>query len=101
MVDWKRMSVPQDAVVIGVRQTVPRVFFELWGAGGNGAGACHVTDVIIIKVQVAVIMHSKMTLPHRMLNILLCAGGVYRCLSMNECTGAKGCNTYVNGYGPA
>ena len=35
---------------------VTRVYFEAWGSGGSGNGACNVIVVITTKVQVADIM---------------------------------------------
>ena len=52
--------VQQDAVVIGVRQTVlVECFLNSGVLVAMVQEHVHVTDVIIIKLQVAVIMHQK------------------------------------------
>ena len=75
-----------------------RVFFELWGAGGNGAGACSCNRCHHFQGAGGGYYASKMISTAPGCQYTMCAAGVYRCLS-RECTGAKGCNTYVNGYG--
>ena len=82
--------------------TVPgctrRVYWEMWGAGGNGTGACSCNRCHHYHGAGGGYFNTKMidTVPGCQYTV--CAGGVYRCLS-RECTGlANGCTTYVNGY---
>ena len=80
-------TVPSDVKVVK---------FEIWGAGGNGHGACSCDRCQhymgagggnFNTVTVCATPGSQYT---------ACAGGVYRCLSI-ECTACNGCTSYVNG----
>jgi hypothetical protein len=81
------------AVPTGVR----RVFFEIWGAGGNGSGACSCNRCHHYAGAGGGYYNSKMITTSPGCTYTVCAGGVYRCLS-RECTGCNGCTSYVNGY---
>ena len=76
---------------------VRRIFWEAWGAGGNGNGACSCDRCHHFKGAGGGYYNSKMISSSEGTNYTVCAGGVYRCLS-TECTGlAIGCASYVNG----
>lgn len=77
---------------------VRRIFWEAWGAGGNGNGACSCDRCHHYKGAGGGYYNSKMISTTEGCGYSVCAGGVYRCLSI-ECTGlAIGCASYVNGY---
>jgi len=82
--------------------TVPgctrRVFFELWGAGGNGSGACSCNRCHHYAGAGGGAYNSKMISTSPGCQYTMCAAGVYRCLS-RECIGCTGCTSYVNGFG--
>jgi hypothetical protein len=76
---------------------VRKLQIQLWGAGGNGVGACSCSRC-----------HHYMGAGGGYYNVVtidtaagceytICAGGVYPCLS-RECTACVGCASYVNGY---
>ena len=76
---------------------VRRVFFELWGAGGNGNGACSCNRCHHYSGAGGGYYNSKMISTAEGCSYTVCAGGVYPCLSRN-CTGCNGCTSYVTGY---
>jgi len=75
---------------------VRRAFFEIWGAGGNGNGACSCDRCQHMKGAGGGFYNSKMISTCDQWQYTACAGGVYRCLSI-ECTACAGCASYVNG----
>ena len=82
--------------------TVPtgvcRMTIELWGAGGNGSGACSCNRCHHFQAASGGTYNTKSIGTRGGCTYTVCAGGVYRCLS-RECTGlANGCTSYVNGY---
>lgn len=81
--------------------TVPgctrKVFFEIWGAGGNGSGACSCNRCHHYSGAGGGSYNSKIISTNPGCTYTMCAAGVYRCLS-RECIGCTGCTTYVNGY---
>lgn len=83
------------------RWTVPtgvkRATFELWGAGGNGGGACSCNRCHRYKGAGGGYYNSKTVSTTAGCIYSLCAGGVYRCLG-RECAGCNGCTTYANGH---
>jgi len=74
-----------------------RVFFELWGAGGNGAGACSCNRCHHFRAAGGGRYEERTVATTAGCQYRVCAAGVYRCLS-RECTGCYGCKSYVNGY---
>ena len=80
-----------------VPANVRRVNFELWGAGGNGAGACATSRCHHYGGAGGGHYSSKFITTTPGCGYTICAGGVYRCLS-RECTACDGCPSYVNGY---
>lgn len=77
---------------------VRRVYWEIWGAGGNGNGACSCDRCHHYAGAGGGWFNSKMISTNQGCEYTVCAGGVYPCYS-RECTGlANGCTTYVNGY---
>jgi hypothetical protein len=76
---------------------VRRVFWEAWGAGGNGHGSCSCDRCQHMKGAGGGYYNTKMISTVAGCQYTVCAGGVYRCLSV-ECTACNGCTSYVNGY---
>ena len=76
---------------------VKRVTFELWGAGGNGHGACSCNRCHHYQGAGGGFYNSKTISTTGGCAYTICAAGVYRCLS-RECTACTGCSSYVNGY---
>lgn len=76
---------------------VRRVFFELWGAGGNGSGACSCNRCHHFAGAGGGYYNSKMVSTTPGCQYRICAAGVYRCLSRN-CTACQGCTSYVCGH---
>ena len=76
---------------------VKRVTFEIWGAGGNGHGACSCNRCHHYQGAGGGYYNSKTITTAAGCAYTICAAGVYRCLS-RECTGCEGCSSYVNGY---
>lgn len=76
---------------------VRRLTFEIWGAGGNGHGACSCRRCHHWQGAGGGSYNTKTvgTTPGCVYTV--CAGGVYRCYSRN-CTACNGCTSYVNGY---
>lgn len=75
---------------------VQKVTFEIWGAGGNGHGACS-CDRCQHYVGAQGGGYITKTIPTcQGWNYTICAGGVYRCNSI-ECYACNGCTSYVNG----
>ena len=81
-----------------VPTNVCRLFWEVWGAGGNGHGACAWSRCHHYRGAGGGHYSAKSigTVPG--CSYTVCAGGVYRCWSQ-ECNGLSGgCTSYVNGY---
>jgi hypothetical protein len=80
--------------------TVPsgtyRVTFELWGAGGNGHGACSTSRCQEYSGAGGGYYNTKTISVCPGWSYTICAAGVYPCLS-NECTACNGCASYVTG----
>ena len=76
---------------------VRRLFWEAWGAGGNGHGACSCDRCHHYAGAGGGYYNSKMISTAAGCQYTVCAAGVYRCLSI-ECVGCKGCDSYVNGF---
>ena len=76
---------------------VKRLTWELWGAGGNGAGACSCNRCHHFRAAGGGGYTSKTIATNPGCQYTVCAAGVYRCLS-RECTGCYGCSSYVNGF---
>lgn len=81
-------------VPTGVRQAT----FEMWGAGGNGAGACSCNRCQHTQPPGGGAYTSKHVVVTPGCTYRICAGGVYRCWS-RECNGCNGCSSYVCGQG--
>ena len=71
--------------------------FELWGAGGNGNGACSCNRCHHTKPPGGGAYTSKHVQTNAGCTYRMCAAGVYRCLS-RECFGCNGCSSFVCGY---
>jgi hypothetical protein len=76
---------------------VQKVTFELWGAGGNGNGACSNGRCQHYSGAQGGYYNSKTIVTKAGCEYTICAGGVYPCLS-NECVACNGCASYVTGY---
>ena len=76
---------------------VTRITWEIWGAGGNGHGACSCNRCQNWHGAGGGYYNTKTISTTGGCSYTVCAGGVYRCCS-RECTGCCGCNSYVNGY---
>lgn len=76
---------------------VKRVTFELWGAGGNGNGACSCARCHHYFGAQGGYYNTKTIGTSSGCQYTICAGGVFPCLSI-ECTACNGCSSYVNGY---
>jgi len=76
---------------------VRRITWELWGAGGNGNGACSCRRCHHFQGAQGGSYNTKTITTTPGCQYTVCAGGVYRCYS-RECTACNGCTTYVNGY---
>jgi len=77
----------------GVRQ----VKWEIWGAGGNGSGACSCNRCQHFMGAGGGSYNTRTVTSAPGCQYTVCAGGVYRCFS-RECNGCQGCQSYVNGY---
>lgn len=81
--------------------TVPactrRLNWELWGAGGNGNGACSCNRCHHTSPPGGGAYTSRSIETNAGCTYTVCAAGVYRCYS-RECNGCNGCTSYVNGY---
>ena len=75
---------------------VEKLTFELWGAGGNGNGACSCNRCQHYQGASGGTYNTKTISTNGGCYYTVCAGGVYRCLS-RECYGCTGCSSYVNG----
>lgn len=76
---------------------VTNVTFELWSAGGNGAGACSYNRCQHFQGAGGGNYSSKTISTAPGCQYTVCAGGVYPCKSV-ECVSCFGCSSYVNGY---
>ena len=76
---------------------VRRVTFEMWGAGGNGTGACSCNRCQTYVGAQGGYYNTKTVDTVAGCSYTVCAAGVYRCYS-RECQGCCGCMSYVNGY---
>jgi hypothetical protein len=76
---------------------VRKVFFELWGAGGNGHGACSTSRCQHYAGAGGGYYNSKMIDTAPGCQYTICAAGVFPCLT-NECVGCIGCSSYVTGF---
>jgi hypothetical protein len=74
-----------------------KVQFELWGAGGNGSGACSCNRCHHFQGAGGGSYNQKSITTAPGCTYRMCAGGVYRCLS-RECSSCNGCISYVCGY---
>ena len=83
------------------RWTVPtgvtRITWEIWGAGGNGHGACSCNRCQNWHGAGGGYYNTRTISTNSGCQYTVCAAGVYRCCS-RACTGCCGCNSYVNGY---
>jgi hypothetical protein len=76
---------------------VSRITWELWGAGGNGHGACSCDRCQHYRGASGGTYNTKTISTTSGCAYTVCAAGVYPCCS-RECNGCEGCTTYVNGY---
>lgn len=76
---------------------VAKLTWELWGAGGNGHGACSCRRCHHYRGAGGGSFTTKTISTGAGCSYTVCAAGVYRCCS-RECTGCYGCASYVNGY---
>ena len=81
--------------------TVPsgvyNVYFELWGAGGNGHGTCSCNRCQHYAGAQGGYYNAKMINTVPGCQYTICAGGVYPCCQF-DCYACHGCTTYINGY---
>lgn len=77
---------------------VTRATFELWGAGGNGNGACSTSRCQHFAGAGGGFYNSKTISVTPGWTYTICAGGVHPCMSI-ECLACYGCSSYVNGCG--
>jgi len=77
---------------------VKRLQIQLWGAGGNGVGACSCNRCHHDRGAQGGYYNVKTISVSPGWTYTVCAAGVYRCLS-RECTACDGCSSYVNGCG--
>jgi len=75
---------------------VQTVTFEVWGAGGNGHGACVCDRCQHFQGAAGGGYTTKTVTTCPGWQYTVCAGGVYRCNSI-ECSACNGCTSYVNG----
>lgn len=75
---------------------VKRAKFELWGAGGNGNGACSCGRCQHYHGAQGGYYASKTISVNCGWTYTICAGGVYPCFSV-ECVACNGCASYVTG----
>ena len=76
---------------------VKRLTWEVWGSGGNGAGACTCNRCHHFRGAGGGSFAQKTISTQPGCSYRVCASGVYRCLS-RECVACNGCSSYVNGY---
>ena len=76
---------------------VAKLTWELWGAGGNGHGACSCRRCHHYRGAGGGSFTTKTISTGANCTYTVCAAGVYRCCS-RECVGCYGCASYVNGY---
>ena len=69
----------------------------MWGAGGNGSGACSCNRCHHYMGTGGGYYNTKTIDTAEGCTYSVCAAGVYRCYS-RDCTGCEGCASYVNGY---
>lgn len=81
-----------------VPANVKQLKFELWGAGGNGHGACSCNRCQHFMGAGGGTYNTKTISSTPTTQYTVCAGGVYPCYS-RECNGCNGCTTYVTGAG--
>tara|TARA_B110000971_G_scaffold75643_1_gene77665 strand:+ start:3141 stop:3953 length:813 start_codon:yes stop_codon:yes gene_type:complete len=100
-IQWIRGNISQCTVGCCCLWTVPanikQLKFELWGAGGNGHGACVNQRCQHYMGAGGGTYNTKSITSAPGCTYTVCAGGVYPCLSI-ECSGCNGCTSYVNGY---
>ncbi len=77
---------------------VYKVFFELWGAGGNGHGVCSNGRCQHFAGAQGGYYNTKMLNVCPGWQYTICAAGVFPCCSF-ECIACQGCSSYVNGCG--
>ena len=75
---------------------VVRLKWEAWGAGGNGHGACSCDRCQHYMGASGGTYNTKSIDSCPGWNYTVCAGGVYRCLSI-ECNACNGCTSFVQG----
>jgi len=76
---------------------VKKITWELWGAGGNGHGACSCRRCHHYQGAQGGSYNTKSIGTSEGCVYTVCAGGVYPCLS-RECVACNGCTTYANGF---
>ena len=77
---------------------VTKVFFEIWGSGGSGSGACSTSRCHHYAGGGGGGYNSKMISTTPGTQYTVCAAGNGNCCR-RECTGCQGCTSYVNGSG--
>ena len=85
------------AVIGQYHAGVAKLTWELWGAGGNGHGACSCRRCHHYRGAGGGSFTTKTISTGEGCSYTVCAAGVYRCCS-RECVGCYGCASYVNGY---
>ena len=75
---------------------VKKLQIQLWGAGGNGSGACSCNRCHHYRGSGGGTYNVKTINVTPGWQYTICAAGVYPCCSF-ECVGCEGCSSYVNG----
>lgn len=76
---------------------VRKAYWEIWGAGGSGHGACSCNRCHHYAGAGGGYFNAKMINTDGGCQYTVCAGGNYPCYN-RECCGCQGCTTYVNGF---
>ena len=76
---------------------VTKLFFEVWGSGGSGHGACSCDRCHHYKGAGGGQYNSKMIATTAGCQYTVCSAGNGNCCRF-ECIGCQGCASYVTGY---
>lgn len=90
------LCTPGSCCLWTVPTGVKRATFELWGAGGNGNGACSCSRCHHYRGAQGGFYNTKTISVCQGWQYTLCAGGVFPCTTI-DCCGCTGCASYVTG----
>ncbi len=76
---------------------VTNIFFEIWGAGGSGSGACSTSRCQHYAGAQGGAYNSKYITTASGCSYTVCAAGNGNCCR-RECNGCQGCASYINGF---